>query len=159
MKRPHASSNGDHGRRVRIPRAPTCSDPQDGPGSHFPNPKVVTKLKRLALEKYYLLPAKYSFVIPEPDATMNELPAECVAVYWAALNHCLRFPLHYVIREILNKYGLAPAQIVPTSWHYISSFIVTCELRSLTCSGQAFGLVHTKQGFMTAIEKKSKLKY
>jgi len=160
-----------------FPGAPTHSDPQDGPGSHFPDPKAVTKLKRSALEKQYLLPTEYSFVIPEPDAIVNEPPAKCIVVYRAALHYGVRFPLHPVIREIINKYELALAQIVPTSWHNICSFIVTCELCGLTCLARAFGLVHTVQkalketgdlgwycfnnrpGFMTAIEKKLKLKY
>ncbi|KAJ8443341.1 hypothetical protein Cgig2_015822 [Carnegiea gigantea] len=34
-----------------FPGALPRSDPQDGPGSHFPDPKIVTKLKRSALEK------------------------------------------------------------------------------------------------------------
>ncbi|KAJ8429239.1 hypothetical protein Cgig2_026275 [Carnegiea gigantea] len=152
-------------------------DAEDGPGSHFPDAKAVSKLKRFALETQYLLPAEYSFVLPEPDATMNEPPAKCIAVYRAALNYGLRFPLHPVIREILNKYELAPAQIVPTSWHNICSLIGTCELRGLACSARAFSLVHMVQkahketgdlgwycfnnrpGFMTAIEKTLKLKY
>jgi len=32
-------------------RAPTRSDPQDGLGTHFPKPKVIITLKRIALEK------------------------------------------------------------------------------------------------------------
>ncbi|KAJ8429185.1 hypothetical protein Cgig2_028758 [Carnegiea gigantea] len=51
-----------------FPGAPTRSNPQDGSGSHFRNPKVVPTLKRTTLEKEYLLPARYAFVIPEPDA-------------------------------------------------------------------------------------------
>ncbi|KAJ8436697.1 hypothetical protein Cgig2_027218 [Carnegiea gigantea] len=62
-------------------RAPTRSDPQDGSGSHFLDPKIVTKLNRSALEKQYLLPAGYSFVIPEADTIVNEQPAKCIAVY------------------------------------------------------------------------------
>ena len=143
MKRPHTCGYRDRGGRVGVPGAPTSSDPQDGPGSHFPNPKVVTKLKRSGLEKQYLLPAEYSFVILEADATMNEPPAKCIAVYRAALNYGLRFSLHPMIREILNKYELALVQVVPTSWHNICSFIATCELRGLTCSTRAFGLIHT----------------
>ncbi|KAJ8420465.1 hypothetical protein Cgig2_031988 [Carnegiea gigantea] len=160
-----------------FPGVPTRSDPQDGPGSHFSYPKAVAKLKRSALEKQELLPAEYSFVIPEPDATVNELPAKCIAIYRAALDYGIRFPLHPVTKEILNKYELAPTYIVPISWHNICSFIATCELRGLTYSARAFGLVHTVQkapketgglgwyyfnngsGFITAIEKKSKLKY
>ena len=122
-------------------RAPTRSDPQDDPRSHFPDPKPVTKLKMLAFEKKYLLPAEYSFVILESDATVNESPVNCIAVYRVALNCGLRFPLHRVIREVLNKCELAPAQIVPTSWHNICSFIATCELCDLTCSAWGFGLV------------------
>ncbi|KAJ8420065.1 hypothetical protein Cgig2_028999 [Carnegiea gigantea] len=43
-----------------FPGAPTRLDPRDGPRSHFPEPKAVTKLKRSALEKQYLLPVEYS---------------------------------------------------------------------------------------------------
>jgi len=160
-----------------FPRAPTRSDPQDDSGSHFPDPKAVTKLKRSALEKQYLLPAEYSFVIPGAESTVNEPPTKCLAVYRVALRYGLHFPLHPVIKEILNKYELVFAQIVPTSWHNICSFIATCELRGLTCSTQAFSLAYTIQkapketgslgwycfnkrpGFITAIEKKSKVKY
>ena len=57
-----------------FPRDPACSDPFDGPSTHFPNPKVTPSLKRTALEKKYLMPARYSFVIPEVNATVNEPP-------------------------------------------------------------------------------------
>ena len=78
--------------------------------------------------------------------------------------------------EILNKYELAPTQVMPTSWQNVFSFIVTCELRWLSCIGRAFHLVYTiqkapsetgdigwynfnnRKGFMMTIEKKSKLK-
>ncbi|KAJ8435521.1 hypothetical protein Cgig2_032108 [Carnegiea gigantea] len=63
-----------------FPGAPAHSDPQDGPGSHFPNPKVVSTLKRMTFEKKYLLPAGYTFVIPELGATVNEPPTKCIAV-------------------------------------------------------------------------------
>jgi len=96
-----------------FPGASMCSDPQDGPGSHFPDPKVVTKLKRSAFEKQHLLPAEYSFMIHEADATMNEPPAKCIAVYRVALNYGLHFPLLPVIWEILNKYELAPRKLCP----------------------------------------------
>ncbi|KAJ8441785.1 hypothetical protein Cgig2_009031 [Carnegiea gigantea] len=98
-----------------FPGAPTCSDPQDGPGSHFPNPKVIPTLKKTTLEKKYLLPTGYTFVIPKADATVDEPPAKCIAVYHAALNYGLRFPLHSVTEDILNKYEPALAQVVPTS--------------------------------------------
>ena len=108
---------------------------------------------------------------------MNEPSAKCITFHRAALNYNLRFPLHPVIEEILNKYELAPVQVVPTSWHNICSFIATCKLCGLTCSAQVFNLVHTIQrgpketkdmewycfnnrsGFIMAIEKKSKVKH
>ncbi|KAJ8427306.1 hypothetical protein Cgig2_032955 [Carnegiea gigantea] len=160
-----------------FPGAPTRSDLQDGPGNHFRNPKVVPTLKRLALEKLYLLRAGYTFVIPEKNATVNELLAKCIAVYCVTLDYDLRFPLYLMIEEILNKYELASIQVVPTSRHNVCSFIATCELHGLTCSAWAFSLVHTVQrapketrdlrwycfnhrsGFMAAIEKKSKVKH
>jgi len=129
----------------KFPVAPTPSDPQDGSVNHFPDPKVATKLKRSALEKQYLLPAEYSFVIPKANATVNEPPAKCMVVYRAALNYGHCFPLHPVLMEILNQYELARAQVVPTSWHNICSSIATCELRNLTCSARAFSLIYTIQ--------------
>ena len=72
-------------------------------------------LKRLALKKQYLLPAGYTFMILEVDATVNEPPIKCIAAYRVALSYGLRFPLYPVIEEILNKYELAPVQVVPTS--------------------------------------------
>ncbi|KAJ8433087.1 hypothetical protein Cgig2_014135 [Carnegiea gigantea] len=112
---------------TEFPGAPTRSDPQDGPRSHVPNPKAVVKMKRSALEKQYLLPTKYSFVLLEPDATMNEPPSKCIAVYRAALSYGVRFPLH----------PRAPKETGDLGWYCLNN-----------------GL-----GFMTAIEKKSKLKY
>lgn len=53
--------------------------------------------------------------MPEPDDTVNEPPANSIVVYRAALDYGLRFPLHPAIKDILNRYELAPAQIVPTS--------------------------------------------
>ena len=130
---------------LEFPGAPTRSDLPDGPGSHFPDPRVISKLKRSALDKQYLLLAEYGFVMPEPNDTVTEPLAICIVVYRAALDYGLRFPLHPVVKDILNRYELAPAQIVPTSWHNICSFVATCELRGLTCSARAFSLVHTVQ--------------
>ncbi|KAJ8430133.1 hypothetical protein Cgig2_011077 [Carnegiea gigantea] len=95
--------------------APSRSDPMDRLSIHFPNPKVVPSLKRTTLEKKYLLPAGYSFVIPEVDATVNKSPPKCIVIYRVAFNYGVRFPLHPVIMNILNKFKLAPTQIVPTS--------------------------------------------
>lgn len=66
---------------MEFPGAPTRSNPQDGPGSHFPDPRAISKLKRSALDKQYLLPADYGFVMPESDDTVNESPANYIAVY------------------------------------------------------------------------------
>jgi len=159
-----------------FPGAPARSDILDGPGTHFPNLKVVCSLKRSALEEKYLLPAEYRFVLPKADATVNKPPANCIAMYQATFSYGVRFLLHLVIVNILNKYDLAPVQIVPTSWQNICSFIATCELHGLTCTGRAFALVHSvqrasseiedlgwycfndKKGFMMTIEKKSNIK-
>ena len=73
-----------HGAHTRL-------DPEDGPGSYFPNPKVVPTLKWMTLEKQHLLPAGYTFVIPKADETEKELPTKCIAVYHAALNYGLSF--------------------------------------------------------------------
>jgi len=94
---------------AKFPGAPACSDPQDGADSQFPDLKVIPTLKKTALEKKYLLPTGYTFIVPKADAIVNEPPAKCIAVYRATLNYGLRFPLHPVIENILTKHELAPA--------------------------------------------------
>jgi len=99
------SSQGlPNGRIIRTGRAPIS-----------PTPIVVFSLKRPTLEEKYLLSTGYKFIIPDADATVNKPPSKCIAIYRAAFSYGVRFPLHPVIMEILNKYELAPAQIVPTS--------------------------------------------
>ncbi|KAJ8444462.1 hypothetical protein Cgig2_024026 [Carnegiea gigantea] len=63
--------------RTVFPGAPTRTDLQDRPSTHFPNPKVVGTLKRPPLEERYLLPARCKFIIPDADASMNKLPSKC----------------------------------------------------------------------------------
>ena len=128
------------------------------------------------MEEKYLLLIGYRFIIPDVVATINKSPPKCIAICRVAFSYGLRFPLDKVILESLHKYELVPAQVVPTSWHNVCFFIVTCELCGLSYIGHAFGLVHTIQralseigdtgwysfnnmkSFMTLIEKKSKLK-
>ena len=85
------------------------------------------------LEEKYLLIVGYKFIIPDVDVTVNRPPSKCIAIDWVALSY----------EPILNKYNFAPAQIVPTNWHNICFYIAKCELCGLTCSGHAFGLIHT----------------
>ncbi|KAJ8438792.1 hypothetical protein Cgig2_023826 [Carnegiea gigantea] len=129
-----------------FPGAPTRSDPQDGPSSHFPDPKVVFTLKKTALEKRYLLPTGYTFIIPEVDVTVNEPPTKCIAVYHATLDYSLRFPPHPVIEGILNKYELVPAQ---SCTYHPEGSKETGDL--------GWYCFNNRPGFMTSIEKKSKV--
>jgi len=92
-----------------------------------------------------MLPVEYKFLIPYPDITVNKLSLKCIAIYRAAFSYSVRFPLHPVIMEILNKYELALAQIVPISWHNICFFIAMCELCRLTYTGLAFEQVYAVQ--------------
>ncbi|KAJ8426959.1 hypothetical protein Cgig2_027683 [Carnegiea gigantea] len=128
-----------------LKRAFTRLDLQDGPSTRFSNPKVMVSLKRPTLEDNYLLPAGYRFVPSEVDTTVSKPPAKCIVIYRVALTYGLRFPLHPVIMDILNKYELALAQIVPTSWHNICSFIATYELHRLCCIGCAFAQIRSVQ--------------
>jgi len=126
-----------------FPGAPVCLDIQNGSGTYFPNPKVVGYLKRPTLEEKHLLLARYRFVLPEADATMNRPSANCMVMYRAAFTYSVRFSLHPVMVDILNKYNLASVQIVPTSWHNTCSFTVTCEPHGLTYIDCAIEQVHS----------------
>ena len=117
-KRGHAQKKSIQKVIVKVtvfPGAPEHSDPQDAPSTHFPNPRVLLILKRPTLEEKYLLFLRYKFIIPDGDATVNKPPSKCIVIFRAAFSHGLRFPLHTVIMAILNKYELAPAQVMPTS--------------------------------------------
>jgi len=76
---------------------------------------VMATLNRPALEEKYLLPTRYKFKIPDTDATINKPPFKCITIYRAIFSYNVRFLVHLVIMEILNKYELVPAQILPTS--------------------------------------------
>jgi len=102
-------------------------------------------LKRPALEEKYVFLVGYKFVLLDADAKVNKPPPGCITIYQAALTCDLRFPCYKVIPEIINKYKLALVQIMHTSWHNIYSFMLTCELRGLTCATRAFGLVYMVQ--------------
>jgi len=123
-----ASSREVVAEETRFSTAPDFSDPLDGSSIQFPNLKVMRSLKRLALEGKYLLPAGYKFTISNADATVNKPPPGCIAIYRATLTYGLRFPPYEVIINILNKYELAPAQIIPTLCHNICSFVTAYEL-------------------------------
>ncbi|KAJ8424806.1 hypothetical protein Cgig2_025390 [Carnegiea gigantea] len=73
--------------------APEHSNIQDGPSTHFPNPKVVASLKRMALEEKYLLPLGYKFIIHDVDCTLNKPPSMCIAIYQVAFSYDVRFLL------------------------------------------------------------------
>ncbi|KAJ8425077.1 hypothetical protein Cgig2_028794 [Carnegiea gigantea] len=94
-----------------FPGASSRSDPQDGLSTQFPNLKVTPSLKRTALEKKYLLPTGYNFIIPEADATVNKPPQKCIAIYRLAFNYGIQFPLHPAI--LLAPSGKKPAISLP----------------------------------------------
>jgi len=71
------------------------------------------------------MPAGYTFVILEADATVNRPPAKCIVVYRATLNYGLRFPLHLIIEEIFNKYELCPRRLCP---HHGATFVLSSLL-------------------------------
>ncbi|KAJ8438040.1 hypothetical protein Cgig2_014169 [Carnegiea gigantea] len=130
-ERPSAPSRSRLWQRSRNSQNPYSLGSAGCTRQRFPNSKVVPRLKRSALEKQYLLPAGYTFVILEVGATVNEPPTKCIAVYRAALNYDLRFPLHLVIVEILNKYELAPAWLCP---HHGTTFAPSSQLASCAAS-------------------------
>ncbi|KAJ8434783.1 hypothetical protein Cgig2_033733 [Carnegiea gigantea] len=168
------ASSGSCGRGVSLSWGPRTLGHPGWAEHSLPQPKSCELLKEVSPRGKVPPAAGYRFVLPEAYATVNKPPAKCIAMYWAAFTYGVRSPLHRVIMDILNKYDLTSVQIVPTFWHNICSFIRTCELRRLTCTGRTFVQVHSvqrapreaedlgwycfdnKKGFLTAIEKNSK---
>ncbi|KAJ8425845.1 hypothetical protein Cgig2_033940 [Carnegiea gigantea] len=81
-----------------FPGALIRSDPQDGLGSYFPNPKVVPTLKRMNLEKKYLLPVGSQVGVTFLTGTrvsQSGIPFRAPTVEEKKMAHYF----HYFIRE------------------------------------------------------------
>ncbi|GFY82855.1 hypothetical protein Acr_02g0010950 [Actinidia rufa] len=71
------------------------------------------------LREKYSFPSRIQFRIPGQGETILSTSSGEVAFYEAAFHAGLRFPIHPIIRRILNHYKICPAQLYPNAWQFV----------------------------------------
>ncbi|KAL6641421.1 hypothetical protein ACP70R_019602 [Stipagrostis hirtigluma subsp. patula] len=77
----------------------------------------------------YNIPADNAPVVAGGCAACRT-PAECpnaMCVYGGALEAGMRLPLDNFYALVLRHFGLAPSQLAPNSWRYLTAFLRLCE--------------------------------
>lgn len=85
---------------------------------------------------------KEKFVIPSPGTAITQTTDNTFAVYKAALDISLRFPLSSFIINILKAYGIGIAQLTPQSWCHILAYMAVCRVRGWACLTGVFLRMH-----------------
>ena len=88
------------------------------------------------LEKYrhnFQIPEDVVLQIPESDEVACSSKYGDVAFYEADFKAGLRFPLQPLMRELLDRLNLAPAQLAPNAWRTVVASMVMWKV----CSGGA----------------------
>ena len=80
------------------------------------------------IREQYRIPELFRLFAPGADGRVNSPPEGQVAFYLEDLRAGLRFPVPEFIRNVLDYYGLCPAQLAPNSVRLIVSFALLCRL-------------------------------
>ncbi|GMJ00042.1 hypothetical protein HRI_003673400 [Hibiscus trionum] len=90
-------------------------------------------LEKIAKE-YQIDTNKYHLSLPKSSERANSYFSckRTFCIYADAFKAGLRLPLHPLVSEILNVFGVAPTQIPPNSWRVLICFISFCYSRKIT---------------------------
>ncbi|RWW67835.1 hypothetical protein BHE74_00024684 [Ensete ventricosum] len=80
-----------------------------------------------SVRKRFSIPSEYVLHAPRSGQQPYHPCPRGFGISIDTLEAWLRFPLHPVIGECLNWWGVSPGQIAPNSWHYIITFIGECK--------------------------------
>ena len=104
-------------------------------GGSLPSPAVeVSPLIESAvvrLQEQYCISEQFSLFASETDGRMNTPPSGQAAFYVEDLQMGLRFSIQKFVQNILDYYGLSPAQLAPNSVWLIINFVLLCRLLRL----------------------------
>ena len=103
-----------------------------GPHTYYPDATFMNYMEMNAKyvgTKFWILDSY--FIVRAKDIELVLTPAVgCVFVYHQSMQMGLRFPLHSLIKDLLNTYQLT----LTNSWLTINGFISVCELLGITPS-------------------------
>ncbi|KAL4384134.1 hypothetical protein GQ457_15G006210 [Hibiscus cannabinus] len=90
-------------------------------------------LEKIAKE-YQIDTSRYHLSLPKSSERANSYFScqRTFCIYADAFKAGLRLPLHPLVSEILNVFGVAPTQIPPNSWRILICFISFCYSRKIT---------------------------
>ena len=80
------------------------------------------------LREQYSFSKQFELFAPGAGGRVNNLPASQVALYVEDLRAGLRFSIPEFVRNLLDYYGLCPAQLALNSVRLIISFALLCQL-------------------------------
>ena len=80
------------------------------------------------LRDQHSIPEQFRLFAPGVEGRVNNPPAGQVALYVEDLRTDLRLPISEFVRNILDYYGLCPAQLAPNSVRLIINFALLCRL-------------------------------
>ena len=80
------------------------------------------------LREHYRIPEQFRLSAPGADGRVNNPPPGDLALYVEDLRAGLRLPIPEFVRNLLDYYGLCPAQLAPNSIRLIISFALLCQL-------------------------------
>ncbi|RZS01222.1 hypothetical protein BHM03_00031041, partial [Ensete ventricosum] len=91
-----------------------------------------------SVRKRFSIPSEYVLHAPRSGQQPYHPCPRGFGISIDTLEAWLRFPLHPVIGECLNWWGVSPGQIAPNSWHYIITFIGECKGSGIVPSQDLF---------------------
>ena len=109
------------GARSGNPTDDTRSAPEDE-ASSLSGPNVDQ------LREHYRIPEQFRLSAPGAGGRVNNPPPGDLALYVEDLRAGLRLPIPEFVRNLLDYYGLCPAQLAPNSVRLIISFALLCQL-------------------------------
>ena len=118
-----------HGRESAANEPPLFHIPHGRPLNYFIDLTLVRDLnkEREAILKKWGLPKGYSIITPGNYDTVRFPPPQSIAVYAPAIELGLRFPIHPLIREVLELLHVTVAELYPNAWGCLTAFWLFVE--------------------------------
>ncbi|KAK2991304.1 hypothetical protein RJ640_024569 [Escallonia rubra] len=73
------------------------------------------------------IPSIVKLRLSDEDEAANMTTIDEIGIYWDMFINGFRIPLHPFFVKVLNTYGLAPGQLSPHVWRFMSFFIYQCH--------------------------------
>ncbi|RRT79594.1 hypothetical protein B296_00005179 [Ensete ventricosum] len=95
--------------------------------SHHDFDSTMSHESLVAVRKRFSIPNEYVLHAPRPRQQLYHSCPRGFSISIDALEAGLRFPLHPVIGECLERWRISPSQVASNSWRYIITFLGECK--------------------------------